>query len=147
MKIFVGGLWPQINRREMRQLVEKALKTPWYRFGVPRGRMVGCELMKVTDKATGQTEYSGVVEVSPTRLGWELIESLNGAIVNGQPLRAHKWFARSGVSDRRGSLHREVLSSGFERRERPDRRRQLRIDMPGTMRVQAVAGFERSHGA
>lgn len=147
MKIFVGGLWPQVSQKEMRKLVQEALKGPWYRFGAPRGRMVECELMKMTDKESGQIEYGSVIEVSPTRLGWELVESFNGAMINGRSLRAHKWFPRSGVTDRRGSLSRQILSSGFERRERRDRRRPLSIAMPGMLRVQAMAGFERSHGA
>lgn len=147
MKIFVGGLWPQVSQKEMRKLVQDALKGPWYRLGAARGQMVGCELMKMTDKRDGQVEHNGVIEVSPTRLGWELLESLNGAIINGRPLRVHKWFPRDGMRDRRGILSDRTLSSGLERRECPDRRGHLRIDIPSVVRVQAVPGFERSHGA
>lgn len=147
MKIFVGGLGPQVSQKAMRKLVQGALKGPWYRFGAPRGQMTECELMTMTDKRDGQVEHSSVIEISPTRLGWELLESLNGAIINGRPLRAHKWFPRDGMRDRRDILSGRTLSSGLERRERPDRRGHLRIDIPSVVRVQAVPGFERSHGA
>ena len=147
MKIFVGGLWPQATRHELQKLVDKALRHPWYMLHAARGTMVGCNLIQMTEHAGGHTEYNGVIEVDPTRIGWELVEALNGAVVHGHQLRAHKWFPRKGLPDRRVAFLGDEDSAGAERRAERDRRRRMSVHVVGQAQTQAVRGFERSYGA
>lgn len=149
MKIFIGGLWPHATRHELQKLVNKSLRRPWYMFNAARGTMVNCSLMQMTDKKSGSIEYNGVIEVDPTRLGWELVQALDGAVVQGYALRAHKWFPRKGLPERRVSFlgGEEAADAGSERRSVKDRRRRMSVHMLGQSQAHAVRGFERSYGA
>lgn len=147
MKIFIGGLWPHATRKELQKLVDKALRRPWYMLHGSRGTLVGCNLMQMTEHNSGHVEYSGVIEVDPTRVGWELVEALDGAVVQGHTLRAHKWFPRKGLPDRRVSFLGGEKGAGVERRNAKDRRRHLSVHVVGQPQTKAVSGFERVHGA
>ena len=144
MKIYVGGLWPQANRHELQKRVDKALRRPWYQLRTARGTMVGCNLVQMTEHKSGNTEYSGVIEVDPTRVGWELVEALNRAVIHGHQLRAHKWFPRKGLPDRRVAFLGDEESAGAERRAEKDRRRRMSVHVVGEVQTRAVRGFERS---
>jgi hypothetical protein len=147
MKIYVGGLWAQPKRRELNELIARQLRGPWYRLRMPRGRLASCQLLEMTDPVSDTSEFCAVIEVQPARLGWEVLQQLEGLRTHGTILRAHKWFPRKGVSDRRD--HSGVLSPEVarERRTGTDRRRALQIEPVGAHRVQAMQGFERSYGA
>lgn len=147
MKIFVGGLWPHATQKELQKLVDRALKGPWYTLHASRGTLVGCNLMQMTEHRTGHVEYNGVIEVDPTRLGWEVVEALDGAVVHGHTLRAHKWFPRKGLPDRRVSFLGEENAAGSERRSVKDRRRRMSVHVVGQSLTRAVSGYERLHGA
>lgn len=147
MKIFVGGLWSRVKRRELKDLVSRQLRGPWYRLHMPRGRLAACELLEMTDLADDSTEYCAVIDIEPARLGWEVMQQLDGLHTKGAKLRAHKWFPRKGVVDRRDASGAHQAEVARDRRDRADRRRRLQIESVGANLVQAVPGFERSYGA
>lgn len=148
MRIFVGGLWAKVSRSDLDQLVAEALRGPWYKLYAPRGQITTCELLQMTDLSGGKTEYSAVISVEPSRLGWEVVQYLEGLFVNKSQLTSHKWFPRNGLSDRRVSFASETDDSARERRAKStDRRRELNVQPLGRNMVRAVQGFERSYGS
>jgi hypothetical protein len=148
MRIYIGGLWSKVGWSDLEALVSQALRGPWYRLYAPRGRMIGCELLQMTDLDNGETDYSAVIDIEPARLGWEVIQHVEGLYAYGQTLSAHKWFERSGMYDRRVPMLDSEASPGMDRRDlvRNDRRRQLNIRPLGKSMVNSVRGFERSYG-
>jgi hypothetical protein len=148
MKIHLGGLWSGVKRRELDELVAKPLRGPWYRLHMPRGQLASCELLELTDlQAADAREYCAVLDIQPARLGWEVMQYLDGLRVHGVTLKAHKWFPRHGVEDRRDGLGLAQAELARDRRAGQDRRRKLQIEPLGASMVRAVRGFERSYGA
>jgi hypothetical protein len=149
MRIYVGGLWSRVGRQDLENLVAEALRGPWYRLRAPRGHMTRCELQQMTDIRGGDTEYCAVIEVEPSRLGWEVVQHLEGLQVNGHRLTSHKWFPRNGLFDRRVGSQEGGAEIKRDRRseQRNDRRRQLNVQPLGKKLVRAVQGFERSYGS
>lgn len=146
MRVFVGGLWAGVRAKDLDQLVRSLLRGPWYKLHMPRGRVADCELLCMTDRRNGQSEYCAVIEVEPRRLAWEVVQRLDGAKSNGRTLRAHRWFPRVGLVDRRAGAT-EAGQAGGDRRSGRDRRRNLDVQQLNRSLTQAVTGFERSYGS
>lgn len=147
MHIYLGGLWQGISRSELELLVRNKLRAPWYLLRAARGQLIGCEIFEMIERQTGKMEYCAVLQVQPSRLSWEFVSKVNRAVARGRQLHAHRWFKREGAGDRRiGGTSSPVAS--VERRETLDRRRRLKVrNLAKSFSVQAVSGFERSHGA
>lgn len=150
MRIYVGGLWPGVARRDLERLVQEALRGPWYKMHLPRGQLVGCRLLEMVEHKKGGSDYCAVIEVEPNRLSWEVLQHLDGAQVHGRKLRAHRWFPRKGLTDRRlSAIHDRGLEGTLakDRRSGSDRRRALDVRPLDREMVTAVSGFQRSYGA
>lgn len=150
MRVYVGGLWPGIGRRDLDRLVRESLRGPWYKMHMPRGRLIDCEMLELVDRKTGSSEYCAVIEVEPNRLSWDVVHQLDGARVHGRVLRAHRWFARKGLADRRaGAIHDDGPRGDMarDRRTGRDRRRLLDVRPLDRLQVTAVRGFQRSYGS
>lgn len=143
MQIFIGGLWPGVKRGDVARLVRRASSGPWYRLFSSKAEMANCEMLELTDRRTGHTEYCAVVKVDPNRASWDIIHALNGKARGGHLLSAHRWFDRARVGERRHGGETPLR----ERRSGAERRRKLTQRMPGRSLTRAVSGFERSHGA
>jgi hypothetical protein len=147
MKIFVGGLWSHPKRRELEELVSERLRGPWYRLHMPRGEVASCQVLEMTDLKDDSTEYCALIEIQPPRLGWEVLQHLDGLRTHGVKLRAHKWFPRKGVPDRRDHSGIFTAEVARDRRAGFDRRRRLQVDTYVPAHIEAMSGFQRSHGA
>lgn len=150
MRVFLGGLWPGVRRRDLDRMVREALRGPWYRMHTPRGQMTGCELLELQDRKTGHSEYCAVIEVEPNRLGWEVVQHLDGAHAHGYVLSAHRWFERKGMADRRTGIDAFEVNddkAARERRTGRDRRRALDVRPLDVNMVTAMSGFQRTYGA
>lgn len=149
MRVYLGGLWSGIGRKDLDRLVRQTLRGPWYKLHMPRGQLADCELLELVERKTGHTEHCAVIEVEPHRLGWELVQQLDGINYRGRVLRAHRWFPRKGLADRRGSTFNEEAPEAMarDRRAGRDRRRPLDIRPAGRQQVSAVSGFQRSYGS
>lgn len=138
MKIFISGLTSNINQPALRRLADDLLKGPWYRFAANRVNMTQCSIFRMTDLDTQRIETAALIEIASTRQAWELIGKLDGHILDGHTLRAHKWFPRTRAADRRAEyielLGNEPMPVANDRRRRGERRRKLAID--GLNRVQ-----------
>ena len=150
MRIYVGGLWPGIGRRDLDRLVRESLRGPWYKMHMPRGQLVDCQLLELIDRNSGDSEYCAVIEVEPHRLSWDVVQQLHGAKVHGRVLRAHRWFARKGLADRRAGIIAQDdpgRDMARDRRAGGDRRRPLDVRPLDRPVVSAVSGFQRSYGS
>jgi len=149
MRVFVGGLWSSVGYKYMDRLVSELLRGPWYKLRVPRGKLAECELLQMTERNSGHTEYCAVIEIDPNRLGWEVVHQLDGAKLHGRILHAHRWFPRVGLAERRANdIHDQAeMQPGRDRRAGRDRRRALEVEPLHRKLTQAVTGFERSYGS
>lgn len=150
MRVYVGGLWRGIGRRDLDRLVRDTLRGPWYKMHMPRGQLVDCQLLEMIDRRSGKREYCAVIEVEPNRLSWDVVQQLDGAKVHGRVLHAHRWFARKGLADRRASFISADGPAGDMARDRRgggDRRRRLDVRPLDRPLVSAVSGFQRSYGS
>jgi hypothetical protein len=148
MQIFVGGLWSSVTTHDLDRLVRELLRGPWYKLHVPRGKLADCKLLRLTDRRTGRSEYCALIAVEPRRMAWEVVHRMDGARLHGRALRAHRWFERKGLADRRAmAISDESDDAGVKnRRSGRDRRRGLDIHALNRSLTHAVAGFERSYG-
>jgi hypothetical protein len=149
MRVFVGGLWSSVGYKDLDRLVSELLRGPWYKLHVARGKLAKCELLQLTERKSGRTEYCAIIDVQPHRVAWEVVQQLDGAEIHGRILHAHRWFPRLGLAERRANgMHDErEAQSGKDRRAGRDRRRMLEIEPMHRKLIQAVAGFQRSYGS
>lgn len=148
MKIFVGGLSANDTQQSLLRLVRDVTKSPWYKPFAPRTEPVSCHVYQMTDLDTGRVEFSATVELASTREAWDLIAKLEGLPHGGRSLRAHKWFDRKNMAERRVLYidEKSEPSVEFDRRSGRDRRRNLKIQSPQRIRTRGMAGFQRSYG-
>jgi hypothetical protein len=148
MEIFVGGLRPSVRTQDINHLVRRLLRGPWYKLYVPQGGLADCKLLQLIQRANGKAEYCAVIVVEPHRMGWKVLQGLQNANLHGQHLRAHRWFARKGVGDRRAMSMTDEREDGggTNRRSGRDRRRALDVRAINHHLTEAVTGFERSYG-
>lgn len=149
MRIYVGGLWAGVSRAELDCLVRESLRGPWYKLHMPRGRLADCQLYELQGAPPRPREYCAVIQVEPHRLGWEVVQRLDGIHHHGHALAAHRWFSRKGLRDRRASdINDEfpAVVTKSDRRMGRDRRRGHEMRRLGPTRVEAVSGFQRSYG-
>lgn len=144
MKIFIRDISPRTERGALYSFVNKAMRGPWYKGFASTGEIDSCEIIRIKDMETGAIEYHGVVEISPGKIGWEVISLLNGTSFMGRTVQVRKWFDRTGDVDRRVPLATSA-QRGYERRKRKDRRREITETNLSGMSVSGVKGFNRTH--
>jgi len=144
MKIFIRDIPPTTERKALSTFINKAMRGPWYKGFAATGNLDECEIIRVKDLEKGTVEYHGIVDVTPSKIAWELISRLNGALFMGRAVQVRKWFNRTGSSDRRLPLAAGA-QHGYERRKYRDRRRDVEVSNLTGMKVTAVKGFHRTH--
>jgi hypothetical protein len=145
MKIFIRGHGGAFGRQELVDFVESGLRGPWYTGFRSQGEVASCQILRIMDVSGRRCEYHGLIHVKPSKVGWALIQKLNGKRMRGKAVQVRKWFERSKSHDRRslGGLHTYPLDR--ERRGAQERRRMVRVqllkDLPS-----ALKGAERLRG-
>lgn len=140
MKIFIRGNGVAFSREELLGFVERGLRGPWYTAFRQLGDVASCQIMRVMDVSGRRVEYHGLVDIKPTRVGWRVIERLQGARLRGEPVQVRKWFERSGggSGDRRRSRDILPYPRHSDRRAQLERRRMVRVqllnDVPAAVR-------------
>lgn len=148
MKIFIRGNGGAFSREELVRFAESGLRGPWYTGFRQKGELLNCQIVRVMDQAGRHSEYHGLIEVKPSRVGWELIQRLNGKKLHGRSVQVRKWFDRSKSQDRRSQAELHTFPSDSERRQRTERRRLVRVqylsDLPPAL---LVSESQRRHVA
>lgn len=134
MKLFIRCHGEAFDRDTLTDFVDRGLRGPWYKGFRARGEVVACRIVRVMDLAGRRVEYHGLVEVRPARIGWYLIQRLQGRPLQGRPVQVRKWFERSAQGmDRRQLGGLAVLPAERERRRVADRRRLVRVQLLDTL--------------
>lgn len=145
MKIFIRGNGSSFTRKQLLAFVAKGLRGPWYTGFRPQGEVVRCHILRAMDAKGRQVEYHGLVEVSPSRVGWQVISRLNGSKMQDQLMELRRWFDRRPSRDRRDVADLGRFPEARNRRAGKERRKLVRVqkldDLPEAMR--AVAGQRR----
>ena len=147
MKIFIRCNGTVMGSDTLTDFVDRGLRGPWYTGFRHRGELVNCQIVRVIDTSSRQVEYHGLVDVRPTRIGWQLIQRLDGQRLNGVPVRVRKWFDRNGQGvDRRHLGHMDNTPMQRDRRQTSDRRRMVRMEIldelpEAVLRQPARAGY------
>lgn len=131
MKIFIRCHGEAFSRGALTDFVSRALRGPWYTGFKRRGRVVDCQIVRVMDLNGRRTEYHGLVEVRPARIGWYLVQRLDGRPLRGRRVRVRKWFDRSssGGVDRRKVGGLSAFPEERDRRSGEERRRMVRMQL------------------
>lgn len=127
MKIFIRGNGGAFGRDELIRFAESGLRGPWYTGFRPRGELLNCHILRVMDASGRRSEYHGLIEVKPSRVGWDLIQRLNGKRLHGRAVQVRKWFERNRSRDRRTEADYGVFPRERERRAQHERRRLVRV--------------------
>lgn len=130
MKIFVRCQGDAFDRGALTDFVRRALRGPWYTGFRLRGQVVDCHIVRVTDLSGRRSEYHGLVEVRPARIGWYLVQCLDGKPLMGKVVRVRKWFDRNGrCPDRRRLAGLSAYPRHLDRRSGGERRRMVRVQL------------------
>jgi len=142
MKIFIRCNGGAFSRDELSGFVRRGLRGPWYTGFRQTGDIVQCQIVRAMDRSGRRIEYHGLVEVRPTRIGWQLINRLNGRSLHGQAVEVRKWFERNGggSSDRRHARDLIPFPVARNRRQPSERRRLVRVQLLRDL-PDAVLGF------
>lgn len=128
MKIFLRCHGQAMSRDTLLRFVRKGLRGPWYAGFRELGEIGSCLIVRVMDLSGRQIEYHGLVEVRPARLGWQVMQRLNGRRLMGQQVQARKWFDRTSQgADRRRLEGLQAYPMDQDRRRDTDRRRMVRV--------------------
>lgn len=130
MKLFIRCQRNAVDRAALMKFVRRALRGPWYTGFRRRGEVVDCRIVRVMDRPGRHVEYHGLVDVRPARIGWQLVQSLNGQALRGGTVQVRKWFDRSGRgTDRRKLTGLSAMSRDMDRRGGGERRRLVRLQL------------------
>lgn len=130
MKIFVRCQGDPCGRGALTDFVRRALRGPWYTGFRQRGEVVDCRVVRVMDLSGRRVEYHGLVEVRPARIGWYLVQRLDGRQLLGAPAQVRKWFDRDGrCADRRRLAGLSAYPRHLDRRSGHERRRMVRLQL------------------
>jgi hypothetical protein len=142
MKIFIRGNGGAFSRDDLTAFVRRGLRGPWYTGFRQSGDIVQCQIVRAMDRAGRHIEYHGLVEVRPTRIGWQLMSRLNGQRLHGRAVEVRKWFERNagGSSDRRQAHDLTPFPAARNRRKPSERRRLVRLQLLHDL-PDAVLGF------
>lgn len=138
MKVFIRGSSRAFTRSELLGFVESGLRGPWYRGFRSRGRVAACHILRIMDVSGRRSEYHGLVEVTPGRAAWALIQKLDGGRLRGDTVQVRRWFERDARDDRRGIGGLRGYPQDDERRAAAERRRLVRVqyldELPAVLR-------------
>jgi hypothetical protein len=145
MKIFIRGNGSSFTRKQLLAFVAKGLRGPWYSAFRAQGEVVRCHILRAMDARGRHVEYYGLVEVAPSRIGWQIISRLNGAAMQDQTMEVRRWFDRRPTRDRRDVGEMSKFPAARNRRVGEERRRLVRVqkldDLPQA--VQSLSGARR----
>ena len=105
MLIFIRRLPASTSRMDLRRFVSNALQPRWYQLEFESlGQLISCDIFRVCDKKSSQSEFHGIVDIEPAKTAMQVIERLNGEHLHSKPMLVRKFYCRSLARDRRVQL-------------------------------------------
>lgn len=99
--VFLGGLPAQWGARDLKDLVRTEIRS------APAERLQAgfsiceCSILRITDLDTGWVERHGLVEIRPPLLALQVIDRLDGRLVDGHRISARRYRQRSPMGSPR----------------------------------------------
>ncbi|OOZ37745.1 hypothetical protein [Solemya velesiana gill symbiont] len=122
MWIFISNIPEGINHRDLTRFIDRSLNPGMKGSLSPnRNQVPHCELMRITDRDTGQRQVHCLAEITPENILMHVTEQLNANLLNGKQLEVHKYQHRSPNKDRRKPGYNGGAHFSLEKRW-PDRR-------------------------
>lgn len=138
MRIFIRGDGRTFTRSDLLGLVEGGLRGPWYVGFRSRGRISACHILRIMDVSGRRSEYHGLVDVTPGKAAWGLIQKLEGRRLRGDTVEVRRWFERDERDNRRSIGGLLQYPEDAERRAATERRRLVRVqfldELPAVLR-------------
>ncbi len=123
--LFVTGLSERVTRNELISIFRHLIKSSWRTRWAHRDPIRSCNIVRITDRDSGDVEYHGLVELQPAKLALSAIRELSGAEIGGNRIEIRRYF--------RSPLHNQLryaMESKSAVRIRDDRRRSnLKIEL------------------
>lgn len=128
--LFFQQLPHHVTQHDLRLFIVRALRSASLPLPLVGNPISHCEILRITDRQTGQVEHHGLVEIGPARIAIQAIEILNGRNFEGHIVAVHRYRHRgiwtgqvkdpredppSGQDRRRHNLMRDLLPSPAKR--------------------------------
>lgn len=131
--VFLGGLPAQWGARDLKDLVRTEIRS------APAGGLRAglgiceCSILRITDLDTGRIERHGLVEIRPPLLALQLIDRLDGRLVDGHRISARRYRQRSPMGSQGPRPTGDGIHTPNDRweRRRPNLRFELAESEPG----------------
>jgi hypothetical protein len=120
--LFLPALPAGATRHVLKQFVREGLSASGYR-GLARAMAISrCSIIRVTDPASGTSELHGIVRVRPAKAAMDVMETLQGRTLLGEPMQVRRYLQRTqlgvaatlvclGAERRRSGLRLELIDS------------------------------------
>ncbi|MBF0255368.1 MAG: RNA-binding protein [Gammaproteobacteria bacterium] len=139
MQVIICHIPSKTSLRDLILFAESGIK-PFLPF-LPKPKIVGYEILEITDPASQEEEFHGLVNFAGTPDAQKAIKALNGKKLFGKTVEVRPYFHRS-PGDRRVKRH----NSGLNRPE--DMRRQDLVIRKRSKDTPQISGYKlnREHG-
>lgn len=133
--LFVRNLPYSVSRRDLKQFIQRELRVAGIR-GLPlMSTCTSCNILRITDPATGTREYHGLVEMQPARIALQAISVLNGKEIAGTPIEVRRYRHRSAWGERRSRQYGESAATQVaHERRRPNLKIEL-VDATPSLQI------------
>lgn len=93
--LFLRNLPPNVNCKDLKSFVQRGLQTEGV-VGLPLFNLCSnCRILRITDLATGTTQYHGLVEVKPARIAMQAIQVLSRREIRETAIEVRRYRHRS----------------------------------------------------
>ncbi len=146
MNIFIREIPDILTGRDLQRLVNQILKPRWRLPFQRRDIVRECRIIRISDKGSNAVESHGLVRVTNSKTGQEIIRKLNGSSLLGRRIEVRKYIQRSASRDRRiPNAHLDIFFDNDRRRG--DRRRpHVIIGSAESPEVKGMDHFHRTYG-
>ena len=119
--LFVTGLSDSVTRKDLKSIFRHLIKSRWQARWSGQGLIRSCDIVRITDRDTGNVEYHGLVELQPAKLALRAIRELSGTEIGGHPIEIRRYYHRSPLRDQlRYAPEGESVERVRDERRRPN---------------------------
>lgn len=109
MLLFIENMPESVSRKQLRQIVERAMHRSWFLLR-RKGGIESLDIIQIQDGDKQTVEYHGLVEIEPDATALVAMKRLNRSTIWGRQVSVRPYAIRSAYRDRRGHKpHKEDL--------------------------------------